>query len=37
LDLQDELQRLTRHTWKVLQQDLKTVREHGKVFGYPKG
>ena len=32
-----ELQRLTRHTWKVLQQDLKTVREHGKVFRLPEG
>ena len=37
MDLQDELQRLTRHTWKVLQRDLKTVREHGKVFRLPEG
>jgi hypothetical protein len=35
LDLQDELQRMTRQTYFVLQQDLKTVRERGKLFRLP--
>ncbi|MGO9353283.1 MAG: hypothetical protein ACLP3C_21510 [Mycobacterium sp.] len=37
MDLQDELQRLTRQTFKVLQQDLETVREYGKLFRLPDG
>ena len=37
LDLQDELQRMSRQTFKVIQQDLKTVREHGKLFPLPEG
>jgi hypothetical protein len=37
LDLQDELQGLTRQTFMVLQQDLKTVREHGELRRLPEG
>jgi hypothetical protein len=37
LDLQDELQRLTRQTFMVLQQDLKTVRERGELRRLPEG
>jgi hypothetical protein len=37
LGLQDELQKLTRVTAKVLMQDLKTLREKGGVFRLPEG
>lgn len=35
LDLQDKLQRLSRSTFKVMDQDQKTIREHGKLFQLP--
>ena len=37
LELQDELQKLTRATAKILLQDSKTVREHGKLLKLPEG
>lgn len=37
LELQDELQTMTRVTMKILLQDQKTVREQGGVFQLPEG
>jgi hypothetical protein len=37
LELQDELQKLARLTGKILMEDQKTVREHGKIFRLPEG
>jgi hypothetical protein len=37
LDLQEELQRMSRQTFRVIHQDLQTVREHGKLFRLPEG
>lgn len=37
LELQDQLQKLTRVTGKILMQDLKTLREEGRVTQLPAG
>lgn len=37
LELQDELQKLARATWKILMQDLQAVREKGRVSLPPGG
>lgn len=37
LDLQDQLQKLTRETGRILAHDLNTLRERGGVFRLPEG
>jgi hypothetical protein len=37
LELQDELQSLARITTRILLQDEKTVREHGRIYQLPEG